>query len=87
MRSGHIFRWQARRQGRYACAMQTKAALRTVLSLFLAAPCVGAQTVPDTTLDQFLRGNDQLAMKLLEGEQRKLPGRNAVVAPLSITMV
>ena len=73
----------------YALGMQPKAALFVAaLSFLLAAqPCAEAEVQPGGSLQQFLRGNDRFGLKLLAEIHAEAQERNAVVAPISLTIL
>ncbi len=46
-----------------------------------------AQVLPGESLQQFLRGNDRFGLRLLAQNHAEAPEKNAVVAPLSLTIL
>ena len=74
---------------RYALYMQPKAILlvTTLLFPFAVQPWAVAQVQPGESLQQFLRGNDRFGLRLLAESHADTPEKNAVVAPLSLTIL
>jgi len=52
-----------------------------------ASPSAVAQVQPGESLRQFLRGNDRFGLRLLGESHEDAPEKNAVVAPLSLTIL
>jgi hypothetical protein len=73
----------------YSLGMQPKAVLFVTALLFLwaAQPCAEAQVRPGESLQQFLRGNDRFGLRLLAQNHAAARDKNAVVAPLSLTIL
>ena len=69
--------------------MQPKAIFLVTTLLFplAALPSAVAQVQPGESLQQFLRGNDRFGLKLLAESHADAPEKNAVVAPLSLTIL
>jgi serine protease inhibitor len=69
--------------------MQPKASFIVTSLLFplAALPVAVAQVQPGESLQQFLRGNDRFGLRLLAESHADAPERNAVVAPLSLTIL
>ena len=69
--------------------MRSKAVLSVTALLLLLAGRSGAeaQVQPGESLQQFLRGNDRFGLRLLAKSHADAPERNAVVAPLSLTIL
>jgi serpin B len=69
--------------------MQSKAFLlvTTLLFPFALQPWAAAQVQPGESLQQFLRGNDRFGLRLLAESHADTPEMNAVVAPLSLTIL
>jgi len=69
--------------------MQLKAIflVTTLLLPFALQPSAAAQVQPGESLQQFLRGNDRFGLRLLAESHADAPEKNAVVAPLSLTIL
>jgi serine protease inhibitor len=69
--------------------MQPKASFLVTTLLFplAALPAAVAQVQPGESLQQFLRGNDRFGLRLLAETHADAPEKNAVVAPLSLTIL
>lgn len=66
----------------------TAVLLVTALAFPFAGPArTAAQVQPGESLQQFLRGNDRFGLKLLAENHAGTPEKNAVVAPLSLTIL
>lgn len=74
---------------RYSPVMQPKAIflVTTLLFLLAALPSAVAQVQPGASLQQFLHGNDRFGLRLLAESHADAPEKNAVVAPLSLTIL
>jgi hypothetical protein len=69
--------------------MQPRASflVTTLLFLLVTLPSAVAQVQPGESLQQFLRGNDRFGLRLLTESHADAPEKNAVVAPLSLTIL
>ena len=67
--------------------MQSKASFLVTTILLAAIPSAAAQVQPGESLQQFLRGNDRFGLRLLAESHADAPEKNAVVAPLSLTIL
>lgn len=74
---------------RYALEMQPKCVLliMALLSPFAVQQWAAAQVQPGESLQQFIRGNDRFGLRLLAEQHADAPEKNAVVAPLSLTIL